>query len=155
MLTITVDAAAGDPRVAQLVRLTKSCNKSAEVRICAPQKLCHAPDGMFVALEGTEYAPASRILIAPGWAAPRLAKQSDAQMVITYGMDGRDTLTPSSVLHEGGMAALQREIVDVCGGVISPCEIDLTPLCGTLMDKMAVAAAALAAGLYGEWKKLL
>ena len=39
----------------------------------------------------------------------------DAKQVITYGVSGQSTLTVSSILDNGAVMALQREIVDITG----------------------------------------
>ena len=73
------------------------------------------------------------------------------QMTITCGLNARDTITPSSTLSGGGMAALQREIVALNGSVLQPMEIDLGRIKGGLVEKMAIAAVMMAVDPSMKW----
>jgi len=85
---------------------------------------------------------ASALVAAGEWAAAA-ARACRADTLLTYGMDGKDTITPSSLLRPGGMAALQREVLSCGGKILLPCEIDLTVFSGDLLQKMAQAAVLL------------
>ena len=63
--------------------------------------------------------------------------------VITCGLDRRDTLTVSSLLQEGGMAALQREMCTLSGQMIQPREVPLEGLRGPIDQKLTAAAVLL------------
>ncbi|MBR5390262.1 MAG: hypothetical protein IK141_03045 [Clostridia bacterium] len=71
--------------------------------------------------------------------------RSTGQM-LTCGLDGRSSLSVSSLLQEGGMAALQREMYALDGTPQSPREIPLGGLPGTLEQRMAGAAVLLFLG---------
>ena len=60
--------------------------------------------------------------------------------VITCGLDRRCTLTASSLLQEGGLAALQRTMHTLWGQEIQPREV---PLTGLPRGKSLTAAAVL------------
>ena len=60
--------------------------------------------------------------------------------VITSGLDRRETVTVSSLLQEGGLAALQRTVRTLQGAVIEPRELSLEGLEGTVEEKLAAAA---------------
>ena len=60
--------------------------------------------------------------------------------VITCGLDRRETVTVSSLLQEGGLAALQRTVRTLKGAVIEPRELSLEGLEGTVEEKLAAAA---------------
>lgn len=66
---------------------------------------------------------------------------SDA--VITCGLGCRNTLTPSSLLTDGGMATLQREISTLSGGICDPKEIPLNALSGSPIQRLLLAAVLL------------
>lgn len=78
------------------------------------------------------------------------ARRCGAQSVVTVGMNSKDTVTPSSVL-DGCMAALQRELVCVDGSIIEPREVNLSGIQGSVVQRMAVAAAAMISGYSGDW----
>ncbi|MBQ7491637.1 MAG: hypothetical protein IJT76_03440 [Clostridia bacterium] len=69
-----------------------------------------------------------------------------AGQVLTCGLDGRSSLSVSSLLQEGGMAALQREMYTMDGALRRPREIPLAGLPGTLEQRMAGAAVLLFLG---------
>ncbi|MBQ4578263.1 MAG: hypothetical protein IJA84_04290 [Clostridia bacterium] len=62
---------------------------------------------------------------------------------ITCGMDRRDTLTVSSLLQNGGMATLQRQIHTLDGRPIEPRELSLEGLSGEIGQKLTAAALLL------------
>lgn len=82
-------------------------------------------------------------LVAKGDRAAAAVRACKADTLLTYGMDGKDTITPSSLLRPGGMAALQREVLSCGGSMLLPREIDLTGFSGNLLQKMAQAAVLL------------
>lgn len=69
-----------------------------------------------------------------------------AGQMLTCGLDGRSSLSVSSLLQEGGMAALQREMRTLDGDLCRPREIPLKGLPGTLEQRMAGAAVLLFLG---------
>ena len=70
----------------------------------------------------------------------------ESEMVVTYGLGLRETLTPSSLLRDGGMATLQREIVRLDGQIIEPQDLYLDGLQGDMLEKLATAAVLLLCG---------
>ena len=62
---------------------------------------------------------------------------------ITCGLDRRDTLTASSLLQEGGMAALQREMHTLSGRTVQPREVPLAGLHGSIPQRLTAAAVLL------------
>ena len=82
-------------------------------------------------------------LVAAGEQAAAAVQACSADTLLTYGMGGKDTITPSSLLRPGGMAALQREVLSCIGNVLLPREIDLTGFSGDLLQKMAQASVLL------------
>ncbi len=68
-------------------------------------------------------------------------KHCHSRLVITCGFDRKSTVTPSSLLQEGAMATLQRELETLSGEVRLPGEFDLSTVPGQLEHKMIMAAA--------------
>ncbi len=66
--------------------------------------------------------------------------------LVTCGSDPRCTLTVSSFLQEGGMAALQREIRTAAGEPCLPRELPLAGLPGPLRQRLAEGALLLLLG---------
>lgn len=66
--------------------------------------------------------------------------------LVTCGSDPRCTLTVSSLLQEGGMAALQREIRTAAGEICLPRELSLAGLPGPLRQRLAEGAILLLLG---------
>jgi len=71
-----------------------------------------------------------------------IAPNCKADIAISCGLSDRDTVTFSSSL-EGGMAALQREIVTLSGKVVEPREIPLSHIFGNMDEKLAIATLML------------
>ncbi len=69
--------------------------------------------------------------------------ECDAEYAVSCGRTDRDTVTLSSSLSNGGMAALRREIVSKSGRVIEPCEIELKDISGSEDDKLAILSLLL------------
>ena len=66
-----------------------------------------------------------------------------AEYAVSCGRTDRDTVTLSSSLSNGGMAALRREIVSKSGNVVYPREIELKDIGGSEDDKLAIASLLL------------
>ena len=60
--------------------------------------------------------------------------------VITCGLNRRETVTVSSLLQKGGLAALQRTVRTLQGVEIEPRELSLEGLEGTVEEKLAAVA---------------
>ncbi len=66
--------------------------------------------------------------------------------VITCGLDRRATVTASSLLQRGGMAALQREMRTLDGRLLQPRELSLEGLPGTMTQRITGAGLLLLLG---------
>ena len=66
-----------------------------------------------------------------------------AEYAVSCGRTDRDTVTLSSSLSNGGMAALRREIVSRSGRVIGPREIELKGIGGSEDDKLSIVSLLL------------
>ena len=88
----------------------------------------------------------AQILLAKGSLAHCAARICSAPQLFTFGFDTRDTLTPASLLHEGGMATLQREVTALSGYVHTPQDLELKGLPGCMIQKMAITSVLLACG---------
>ena len=84
----------------------------------------------------------ARVIIAEGSGAGGALSGCRAGQIVTCGLARCDTVTPSSTLG-GGLAALQRELTTLSGGVAEPRELDLSALSGAIEQKMMLAAALL------------
>ena len=73
--------------------------------------------------------------------------------VITCGLDRRATVTASSLLQRGGMAALQREMRTLDGRLLQPRELSLEGLPGTMTQRITGAGLLLAGRRAGMIKK--
>ena len=83
-------------------------------------------------------------LVSTAEDAPRALRFCTADVVLTVGYGSRDTIALSSALKNGEeSASLQREITSISGGDISPQELDLSGLSGSLTDKMLLSTALL------------
>jgi len=86
----------------------------------------------------------ARALIVEGMESAAALKHCMPDMVITAGLDSKDSMTLSSLLlHDGGIAALQRELVRLDGKVIQPQEVYLDGLSGPIVDKLVIRTALL------------
>lgn len=81
-----------------------------------------------------------RVLLLPGRLAP-LAGAVQAGWVVSYGLDGRDTLTLSSLSPRRPCLALQRELVTLTGRCLEPQEIPLPPWPAGLSPHLLLAWA--------------
>ena len=99
------------------------------------------PD-VLVCLSAPRRGASARVIIAEGDAACGTLSSCRAGQIVTCGLSSRDTVTPSSTLR-GGLAALQRELTTLSGGVAEPRELDLSALNGAIEQKMMLAAALL------------
>ena len=88
---------------------------------------------------------AARILATDDACAAESAAHCAAEAVVTCGLDARCTLTPSSLLPGGEMAALQREMTTLSGAQRLPQELSLPPA-GSAAHRLLLAAALLALG---------
>lgn len=69
--------------------------------------------------------------------------------LISCGLDRKATVTVSSLLQPGGMAALQREIYTLDGHLLRPRELSLKGLPGNLSKRLTGAGLLLLLGLEG------
>ena len=84
-----------------------------------------------------------RVLMIPGGQSCVFA---DADCIVTYGMDARDTLTLSSIGDECCLLALQREVVTASGGILERQELKIRST-GCAFETIASSGAMLILGL--------
>lgn len=66
----------------------------------------------------------------------------DADYAVSYGMNGKDTVTVSSIDEEECVVALQRELVTLCGAVLERQEIPIRNTQGLEKEELLAAVGA-------------
>ncbi len=93
----------------------------------APEKIVHPLFG--------------RVLICGGEKAQQALGCCRCESLITVGTSPSDTFTlSSSLLHKGGIAALQHEIKRLDGSTVPPQDMYLDSFTGTMQEKMTMKA---------------